>query len=86
MTPPLYEANSGQNPQLRLQVIQSTLQAPDFQAFIKQNPVAQQRLQDRIKAFQFAIQQQQNAQIGRVGVQPSPITAVTGGVQQAPPS
>ena len=86
VTPPLYEANSGQNPQLRLQVIQSTLQAPDFQAFIKQNPVAQQRLQDRIKAFQFAIQQQQNAQIGRVGVQPSPITAVTGGVQQAPPS
>jgi hypothetical protein len=71
------------NPNLRLQVIQSTLQAPDFQQFIKANPIAQQRLQDRIKSFQFAIQQQQNAQVGRIGVQPSPVQSMA---PQGPPA
>jgi hypothetical protein len=81
VTPPI--ASGGTNPQLRLQVIQSTLQAPDFQQFIKANPLAQQRLQERIKSFQFAIQQQQNAQIGRIGVPPSPVQSMA---PQGPPA
>jgi hypothetical protein len=75
VTPPVNPG--GQNPQLRLQVIQSTLQAPDFIKFIEANPIAQQRLQARMKAFQFAIQQQQNAQVGRIGVPPSPVQSLT---------
>jgi hypothetical protein len=85
ITPPIYQPNSGQNPQLRLQVIQSAMQAPDFIHFLQQNPLAQQRLEQRMQAFQFAIQQTQNAQIGKIGVQPSPITQATGGVAPAPP-
>jgi hypothetical protein len=82
VTPPI--PGGGTNPQLRLQVIQSTLQAPDFQNFIKANPLAQQRLQERIKSFQFAIQQQQNAQVGRIGVPPSPVQSL--GAPQGPPA
>ena len=85
--PAIYEANSGQNPQLRLSVIQSTLQSPDFQQFIKANPIAQQRLQKRIQAFQFAIDQQNNATIGKLGVTPSSVSQVTGGgAVPAPPA
>jgi hypothetical protein len=40
-------------------------------------------LQDRIKSFQFAIQQQQNAQVGRIGVQPSPVQSMA---PQGPPA
>jgi hypothetical protein len=74
VTPPIPGGSA--NPQLRLQVIQSTLQAPDFIQFLKANPIAQQRLQERIKSFQFAMQQQQNAQVGRIGVPPSPVQSL----------
>jgi hypothetical protein len=81
VTPPVPDGSA--NAQLRLQVIQSTLQAPDFIQFLKANPLAQQRLQDRIKALQFSLQQTQNAQVGRIGVQPSPVQSMA---PQGPPA
>lgn len=75
--PPIPEGNQS-NPQLALQVIQNSLQAQDFVNFIRANPLAQERLDRRIKAYQFQIQQQQNAQIGKLGVPPSPIQTATG--------
>jgi hypothetical protein len=81
VTPPIPDGSA--NAQLRLQVIQSTMQAPDFIQFLKANPLAQQRLQDRIKALQFSLQQTQNAQVGRIGVQPSPVQSMA---PQGPPA
>jgi hypothetical protein len=81
--PPLYQ--SGQNAQLRLQVIQSTMQSPDYQHFLQSNPMAQQRMQNRVKNLQFQIQQQQNATIGKIGTNPSPVQSLSG-VGPAPPS
>ena len=75
--PPVYQ--NGQNAQLRMQVIQNTMQAQDFQNFLRQNPLAQQRLQKRIQAFQFQLQQAQNAQTGRIGVEPPSIQGIGGG-------
>jgi len=81
--PPVYQ--SGQNAQLRLQVIQNTLSsAQDYVNFLRQNPLAQQRLQNRVKGFQFQIQQQQNAITGRIGTNPAPVQSI-GGVGAAPP-
>jgi hypothetical protein len=82
VSPPMYQ--SGQNAQLRLQVIQSTLQNPDYQKFLAANPLAQQRLQERMKNMQFQLQQGQNAQIGKLGVNPSPVQSLSG-VGPAPP-
>jgi hypothetical protein len=73
------------NPQLCLQVIQQTMQAQDYVNFLRQNPLAQERMEKRVKAYQFAIQQQQNAQIGKIGVPPAPVSALSGGVGPAPP-
>jgi hypothetical protein len=81
--PPLY--SGGQNAQLRLQVIQSTMQSPDYQHFLQSNPMAQQRMQSRVKNLQFQIQQQQNATIGKIGTNPSPVQSLSG-VGPAPPS
>jgi hypothetical protein len=75
--PPIPEGNQS-NPQLALQVIQNSLQAQDFVNFVRANPLAQERLDRRIKAYQFQIQQQQNAQIGKLGVAPSPVQTATG--------
>src|SRR5215510_1264416 len=83
VNPPIYQ--SGQNAQLRLQVIQNTLQtSQDYVNFLRQNPLAMQRLQNRIKGFQFQLQQQQNAMIGKIGTNPSPVQQI-GGVGPAPP-
>ena len=75
--PPIPEGNTS-NPQLALQVIQQSLQAQDFMNFLRANPLAQERLDRRVKAYQFQIQQQQNAQIGKLGVAPSPVSTATG--------
>lgn len=62
---------SGANFQLRLQVIQNTLQtSPIIQKLIMGDQTNQQILENRAKAFTFQIDQQKNAQIGRTGVQP----------------
>jgi hypothetical protein len=68
--PPLKE--SGQNAQLRLQTLQGIVQAnPALQQRYQQDEIFKAMLDARMQAFQFALQQQQNAQIGRVGAQPA---------------
>jgi hypothetical protein len=81
--PPVFQ--SGQNAQLRLQVIQSTLQNQDFLNFVRQNPLAQERLQRRMQNMQFQLQQQQNAVTGKIGVPPGPTEALGAGGGPAPP-
>jgi hypothetical protein len=81
--PPVY--TSGQNAQLRLQVIQQTLQNQDYVDFLRANPLAQQRLQKRVQNLQFQIQQQQNAITGKIGVPPGPTQQLTGAVPAPPP-
>jgi hypothetical protein len=81
--PPVY--TSGQNAQLRLQVIQSTMQNQDYVNFIRANPLAMQRLENRVKNLQFQIQQQQNAVTGKIGVPPGPTQQLTGAVPAPPP-
>ena len=67
--PPLMAA--GANFQLRLQVMQSTLQnSPKLQQLILSDQQSQEILKNRVKNFQFQIAQQQNAQIGRLGTKP----------------
>jgi hypothetical protein len=67
--PPMVD--KGQNYPLRLQVIANTLQtSPVYQQEIQQSPDKQKILQNRLKFLQFQVQQQQNAQIGRVGTSP----------------
>jgi len=80
--PPLVP--EGQNYQLRLQTIMGIGQ---------KNPAAMQDLSEmsreilanRLKFFQFQLQQQQNAQIGRVGTQPTLDGQAQAAPQQGPP-
>ena len=68
--PPLKE--DGQNAQLRLQTLQGIIQAnPAVQQRYQQDEIFRGMLDARMQAFSFALQQQQNAQIGRVGAQPA---------------
>ena len=80
--PPVFQ--SGQNAQLRMQVIQSTMANQDFVEFLRQNPLAQERLQRRVQNMQFQIQQNQNAITGRIGVPPGPTEALGAGGGPAP--
>jgi len=80
--PPVYQ--SGQNAQLRLQVIQSTMQNQDYMDFLRQNPLAQQRLQRRMQNMAFQLQQAQNAVTGKIGVPPGPTEALGAGAGPAP--
>ena len=62
----------GENAQLRLQTLQGIVQAnPALQQRYQQDEIFKAMLDARMQAFQFALQQQQNAQIGRVGAQPA---------------
>lgn len=62
----------GQNAQLRLQTLQQIVQAnPAVQQRYQQDQIFKSMLDARMQAFSFALQQQQNAQIGRVGAQPA---------------
>jgi hypothetical protein len=63
---------SGQNFQLRLQTLENILQVNPYakQRLNGSDPVFQQLVDNRKKHFEFMLQQQQNAQIGRVGVKP----------------
>ena len=68
--PPLKE--DGQNAQLRLQTLQGIIQAnPAVTQRYQQDEIFRNMLDARMQAFSFALQQQQNAQIGRVGAQPA---------------
>ena len=66
---PMPEGNM--NFQLRHQVLQQSIQAnPEIQQQLMQRPIFKAMLEQRMKYLQFQMQQQQNAQIGRVGAQP----------------
>jgi hypothetical protein len=61
----------GQDHATRLQVLQEAMQSnPIVQQTAQQNPLFASLLENRVKHHQFMLQQQANAQIGRVGVQP----------------
>lgn len=65
----------GVNFQLRSQTAQQILQtSQELQQRMQEKPLVKQLAENRMKYLQFGIQQQENAQIGRVGVKP-----VTGG-------
>ena len=82
--PPMY--TSGQNAQLRLQVIQNTMQQPGYINALRQNPISMQLLQRRMQNLQQQIGQQQNAITGRLGVSPGPTQQLAGtGPAPAPP-
>jgi hypothetical protein len=83
--PPMY--TSGQNAQLRLQVIQNTLQQQGYINALRQNPIALQLLDRRMKNLQFQVTQQQNAVTGKLGVSPGPTQSLSGtGPAPAPQS
>ena len=58
--------------ELKLQVFQQWLQQPDVQQRIQGDEAMQERVQNYMQQRQFAIQQKQNAEIGRIGAQPTP--------------
>jgi hypothetical protein len=83
--PPLY--TGGQNAQLRLQVIQQTMQQQGYINALRQNPISMELLQRRMQNLQFQVQQQQNAVTGKLGVQPGPVQNLAGvGPAPAPQS
>lgn len=57
--------------QAALQVIQQYTQQPDVQQRLQEDEAFALRLQKYAGQYQFAIQQAQNAQIGRIGTQPA---------------
>lgn len=68
--PPLKEG--GQNAEIRLQTLQNIIAMnPAVQQRYQQDEIFQKMLNARMQAFQFQLQQQQNAIIGRVGAQPA---------------
>jgi hypothetical protein len=67
--PPL--KSEGQNFQLRLQTLQNIIQSnPAIQQRLQTDQIFAAMLNARMESFAFQVQQQQNAQIGRVGAQP----------------
>lgn len=67
--PPMKE---GGNPQVRMQVLQQTIQSnPALQQRYAQDEIFKAMLDARMKSFEFQITQQQNAQIGRTGAVPA---------------
>jgi hypothetical protein len=68
--PPLKEG--GQNAQVRLQTLQTIIQSnPAVQQRYQSDEIFRKMIDARAQAFQFQLQQQQNAVIGRVGAQPA---------------
>jgi hypothetical protein len=68
--PPLKEG--GQNAQVRLQTLQTIIQSnPAVQQRYQQDEIFRNMIDARAQAFQFQLQQQQNAVIGRTGAQPA---------------
>lgn len=58
--------------QTKLQYVQQIMQAnPKAQAASQQDPNFQQLLQKYVQNLQFSVTQQQNSQVGRIGVSPS---------------
>jgi len=62
---------SGQNPQVRLQTLQQIIQSnPAVSQRYEQDQIFRAMIDARVKAFQFQLDQRENAQIGRVGATP----------------
>jgi len=57
--------------QLALQMVQAYVQQPDIMQRAQQDEAFGQRLQKYASAYQFQLQQAQNAEIGRLGVAPA---------------
>ena len=57
--------------EMKLQVFQQWLQQPDIQQKAQQDQALQERIQGYMQQRQFAIQQKQNATIGRLGAAPT---------------
>jgi hypothetical protein len=69
--------------QSALQIIQQYTQQSDIQQRLQQDEAFAARLQKYAGQYQFAMQQAQNAQIGRIGTQPAQMGEVqTQGMQQ----
>lgn len=69
LEPPMKEA--GQNAQLRLQVIQNSIQAnPQLQQRYAQDEIYKKLIDARAQHFQFLVSQEENKRIGKVGVAP----------------
>ena len=69
--------------QAALQVIEQYSQQPDIQKRLQEDEAFAQRLQKYAGQYQFAVQQAQNAQIGRIGTQPAQMGSTqTQGMQQ----
>ena len=68
--PPITE--NPDNAQLRLQTLQGIIQAnPAVAQRYQQDEIFKKMIDARMQSFQFSMQQQQNAQIGRTGSQPA---------------
>lgn len=61
------------NYQLRLKTLMQAIQQnPEIQQTLQQKPISKKLVEDRVQHFQFMLQQQQNAEIGRsLGVKPT---------------
>jgi hypothetical protein len=57
--------------ELKMQVFQQWLAQPDIQQKAQQDPALQERIQGYMQQRNFAIQQQANAEIGRLGAAPT---------------
>ena len=62
--------------QVAMQIIQQYAQQPDIAEQLQSNEAFAKRLETYAKQYQFAIQQNQNAEIGRIGTQPAAIGQV----------
>ena len=57
--------------EMKLQVFQQWLAQPDVTQKVQEDPALQERIQGYLQQRTFAIQQKQNAEIGRLGAQPT---------------
>ena len=62
--------------EIAMQVLQNYVQQPDIAVRLQSDPAFAQRLQKYMGQYQFAMQQVQNAQIGRIGTAPAEMGGV----------
>jgi hypothetical protein len=56
---------------MAMQMIQAYVQQPDVAARAQQDEAFAARLQKYMEAYQFQLQQMENAEIGKIGVRPA---------------
>jgi hypothetical protein len=56
---------------MKLQIFQQWLAQPDVAQKVQADPALQERIQTYVQQRQFAVQQRQNAEIGRLGTMPT---------------